>query len=76
MKTIKTIRDKGNKLSLIQADFSKEELIYAIKHMKEGKTPGIDKIQTEIIKHFVNNPLDWILKFFNECRKTPKILKQ
>jgi len=44
--------------------------------MKEGKAPGIDEIQAEIIKHFRNNTQEWILKFFNECRKTAKIPKQ
>lgn len=39
----------------MQVDFSKEELIHAIKQMKKGKAPGIDEKQTEIIKHFGNN---------------------
>jgi len=51
-KRIQTSRDKENERSLIQADFSKEELIHAIKQMKEGKAPGINEIQTEIIKRF------------------------
>lgn len=76
MKKIQTSRDKENETSLIQAEFSKDELIYAIQQMKEGKAPGINEIQMEIIKHFRNNTQEWILKFFNECRKTAKIPKQ
>jgi len=44
--------------------------------MKKGKAPGIDEIQTEIIKHFGNNTQEWLLKFFNEYCKTAKIPKQ
>jgi len=47
-----------------------------IKQMKEGKVPGIDEIQTKIIKRFGKNTHKWILKFFKECRKTAKVPKQ
>lgn len=33
--------------------------------MKEDKASGIDKIQTEIIKHFGHNAHEWMLKVFN-----------
>jgi len=33
--------------------------------MKEGKAPGIDETQTELIKHRGNATQKWMLKFFS-----------
>ena len=47
--------------------------------LKNGKAPGLDDIQTELIKQFGPKARDWLLRFFNNCtesKKIPKIWRQ
>ena len=40
-----------------------------------GKAPGLDDIQTELIKQFGPKARDWLLRFFNNCTETTTIPK-
>lgn len=69
-------RQRGTEKSYMETDFNIEELNKALKQMKTGKAPGIDDIQTEQIKNFGSKMFEWILSFFNECRREAKIPRQ
>ena len=55
--------------------FTAEELDIGIRVLKNGKAPGLDYIQTELIKQFGPKARDWLLRFFNNCTETKKIPK-
>ena len=42
---------------------------------EERQSPGLDDIQTELIKQFGPKARDWLLRFFNNCTDTTKIPK-
>ena len=51
----------------------------SIRVLKNGKAPGLDDIQTELIKQFGPKARDWLLRFFNNCtetKKNPKLWRQ
>ena len=57
---------------------SREHLLQSdigIRVLKNGKAPGLDDIQTELIKQFGPKARDWLLRFFNNCTGTKKIPK-
>ena len=55
--------------------FTAAELDIGIGVLKNGKAPGLDDIQTELIKQFGPKARDWLLRFFNNCTATKKIPK-
>ena len=55
--------------------FTAAELDIGIRVLKNGKAPGLDDIQTELIKQFEPKARDWLLRFFNNCTATKKIPK-
>ena len=55
--------------------FTAAELDIGIRVLKNGKAPGLDDIQTELIKQFGSKVRDWLLRFFNNCTKTKTIPK-
>ena len=55
--------------------FTAAELDIGIRVLKKGKSPGLDNIQTELIKQFGPKARDWLLRFFNNCTETKKIPK-
>ena len=55
--------------------FTAAELNIGIRVRKNGKAPGLDDIQTELIKQFGPKARDWLLRFFNNCTETKKIPK-
>ena len=56
--------------------FTAAELNIGIRVLKNGKAPGLDDIQTELIKQFGPKARDWLLRvFFNNCTNTKKIPK-
>ena len=57
--------------------FTTAELNIDIRVLKNGKAPGLDDIQTELIKQFCFGPNahDWLLRLFNNCSETEKIPK-
>ena len=56
--------------------FTAAELNIGIRVLKKAKAPGLDDIQTELIKQFGPKARDWLLRFFNNCKKIPKIWRQ
>ena len=44
--------------------FTAVELDIGIRLLKNGKAPGLDDIQTELIKQFGLKARDWLLRFF------------
>ena len=55
--------------------FTAAELDIGIRVLKNGKAPGLDDIQTELIKQFGPKARDWLLRFVNNCTATKKIPK-
>ena len=55
--------------------FTAAELDIGIRVLKNGKAPGLDDIQTELIKQFGPKTRDWLLRFFNNYTNTKKIPK-
>ena len=55
--------------------FTAAELDIGIRVLNNGKAPGLDDIQTELIKQFGPKARDWLLRFFNNCTETKKIPK-
>ena len=55
--------------------FTAAELDIGIRLLKNGKAPGLDDIQTELIKQFGPEARDWLLCFVNNCTATKKIPK-
>ena len=55
--------------------FTAAELNIGIRVLKKGKAPGLDDIQTELIKQFGPKARDWLIRFFNNCTATKKIPK-
>ena len=55
--------------------FTAAELNIGVRVLKNGKAPGLDDIQTELIKQFGPKARDWLLLFFNNCTETKKIPK-
>ena len=55
--------------------FTAEELDIGIRVLKNGKAPGLDDIQTELIKQFGPKARDCLLRFFISCTETKKIPK-
>ena len=43
--------------------------------LKNGKEPGLDDIQTELIKHMGPKARNWLLPFFNNCTESKNIPK-
>ena len=59
--------------------FTADELDVGITALKKGKAPGLDDIQTELIKQLGPKARDWLLRFFNSCtasKKIPKLWRQ
>ena len=52
-----------------------EELDIGTRVLKNDKAPGLDDIQTELIKQFGPKARDWLLRFFNNCTETKKMPK-
>ena len=55
--------------------FTAAELNIGIRVLKNGKAPGLDDIQMELIKQFGPKARDLLLRFFNNCTETKKIPK-
>ena len=55
--------------------FTPAELDIGIRVLKNGKAPGLDDIQTELIKQFGPKARDWLHRFYNNCTETKKIPK-
>ena len=59
--------------------FTPDELDVGITALKKGKAPGLDDIQTELIKQLGPKARDWLLRFLNSCtasKKIPKLWRQ
>ena len=59
--------------------FSPEELLGALKHVKVGKASGLDGISPEMLRHFGDKAMAWLLGLFNCCAATyqlPKIWRK
>ena len=39
----------------------RDEMLAGLKHLRTGKASGLDIISTEMIKHFGDKALDWLL---------------
>ena len=55
--------------------YTAAELNIGIRVLKNRKAPGLNDIQTELIKQFGPKARDWLLRFFNNCTETKKIPK-
>ena len=55
--------------------FTAAELDIGIRVLKKGIAPGLDDIQTELIKHFGPKARDWLLRFFNNSTVDPSVAK-
>ena len=55
--------------------FTAAELDIGIRVLKNGKAPGEDDTQTELIKQFGPKARDWLLRLFTNCTETKKIPK-
>uniref|UniRef100_A0A6P7GXF8 Uncharacterized protein LOC114347680 n=1 Tax=Diabrotica virgifera virgifera TaxID=50390 RepID=A0A6P7GXF8_DIAVI len=64
-KTPKIIRTQDQETTLLRNPFTIEELKNGIDCMKNGKSPGVDEILTEQIKHFGQKARQWVLDLFN-----------
>ncbi|KAI0212708.1 putative RNA-directed DNA polymerase from transposon BS [Lamellibrachia satsuma] len=54
----------------------RHELDVDITALKKGKAPGLDDIQTKLIKQLGPKARDWLLRFFNSCTASKKIPKR
>ena len=52
---------------ILNAPFTRNELMHTIKNLKNGKTQGFDQVNNEMIKNSPNSLLDLILKYVNLC---------
>ena len=55
--------------------FTPPELLEALTHAKTGKASGLDGISSEMIKHFGDKVLSWLLALNNNCASTSMIPK-
>ena len=60
----------------LSGDFTNDEMMLAIKHLKPGKAPGIDNIHPEFILHQGNKATQWLRSFFTTCFQTSKLPKK
>ena len=56
-------------------DFTLEEIVTAIKTLKDGKAPGVDNLHPEFFLHLHESCMEWLRTFFNFCLKTTKVPK-
>ena len=54
-------------------DFTIIELQTSLKHLKNGKAAGLDKILTEEIKNFGPVTTQWVLNLLNACARTHRL---
>ena len=60
-------------------DFTITELQNSLKHLKNGKAAGLDKILTEEMKNFGPVTMQWVLSLLNVCARTlrlPRLWRQ
>ena len=60
-------------------DFKIIELQNSLKHLKNGKAAGLDKILTEEIKNFGQVTMQWVRSLLNACARTlrlPRLWRQ
>lgn len=62
--------------NLLKNPFTIEELENGIHGMKNGKSPGVDEVMTEQIKHFGTATKQWLLNLYDKCKTTYRIQKQ
>lgn len=79
-KTNKCRASKINRRPEIETDllmdpFTIEELEKGINCMKNGKSPGVDEMLTEQVKHFGPKTKTWLLDLYNNCKNTYQIPK-
>lgn len=56
-----------------QDDITKDELIQALKKLKNGKSPGEDKITAEMLKNMGEQAVQMLLKLFHKIQQQAKI---
>lgn len=57
-------------------DITKEEIVYALKTAKEGKSPGPDELPIELLKIIETEYIDILVKLFNQIYKSGVIPKE
>ena len=65
----------SNECDDIFLPFTPSELAEALIHVKVGKASGLDGISAEMLKHFGDRALSWLLALFNTCATTSSIPK-
>lgn len=59
----------------LTGDFTDSEMTNAIKSLKAGKSPGLDRIHPEFLQHMGKNAVKWLQSYFSLCLKHLKIPK-
>ena len=67
---IKRCRQENNN---IDDDFTIVELQNSLKHLKNGKSAGLDEILTAEIKNFGPVTTQWVLSLLNACARTHRL---
>lgn len=62
--------------SSLSGDFTNDEMVSAIKHLKPNKAPGIDNIHSEFILHQGSKATQWLRSFCSVCFRTSKLPKK
>ncbi|KAI5742625.1 hypothetical protein M8J77_009365 [Diaphorina citri] len=75
IRNTKIERDIPNENQFLETAFTLGEIQLAIKLAKNNKSPGVDDLRNEQIKHFGPATLNWILKLFDNCISTNNIPK-
>lgn len=74
-KTPKIKRRHEGETDLLGDPFTLGELQKGIDRMKNGKSPGVDDVMTEQIKHFGPKTKQWLLALLNHCKQTYQLPK-
>lgn len=65
-RVVENIREEENRSENL-GQISKNEIGYALKKTKGGKSPGLDSIQVEMLKKGGNCVVEWLRRLFNVC---------
>ena len=57
------------------SDFTHEEMTTALKTLKSGKAPGLDKLHPEFFMNMHSNCINWLLNLMSTCLRLKKIPK-